>query len=181
MKIVKVGKPSRMEVRHQVERLEPKARGRINISKDRDFIFPDDEIVPEWRDDMPRSSSYIEDIGDFLRRRNAMVKKVPVIGKYQYEPPSILQARETDKKVERTGKLVYDAEPTTQEKAMKKYIHYANKYKIPITTKERGKKTIAELAKDINTYEHNPKNMARILKQPIDAKYKERGLYLIDV
>ena len=181
MKIVKVGKPSRMEVRHQVERLEPKARGRINISDERDFVFPDDEIVPEWRDDMPRSSSHIQDIGDYLRKRNAMMKKVAVIGKYQYEPPSILQAKDKDKKVERTGKLFYDAEPTTQEKAMKKYIHYAEKYKIPITTKERGKKTIAELAKDINTYEHNPKNMKRILRQPIDAKFKERGLYLIDV
>jgi len=178
MKIVKVGKPSRMEVRHKAERLEPKARGRINISDKQDFVFPDAEFYEEFPDNMPRSS--IEEIGEFMRRRNAMVKQPKIIGSYEYKAPPILMGRD-DKMDKRTGKLVYNAEPTTQEKALKKYHHYASKYNIPISTKDKGKKTLAELAKDINTYEHNPKNMARILKQPIDAKYKERGLYLVDV
>lgn len=178
MKIVKLRKPSRMEVRRDVERLEPKAKGRIKVSEKQDFIFPDWEYFEEFPDDMPRNT--IEELGDFFRRRNAVAKKVPLIGKYEYKPPPILMNGD-DKINKRTGKLVYNAEPSTQDKALKKYHHYASKYGIPLSTKERGKKTIAELAKEINAYEHNPKNMARILKQPIDVKFKERGLYLVDV
>lgn len=178
MKIVKLRKPSRMEVRRDVERLEPKAKGRIKITDKQDFVFPDWEFYEEFPDDMPRAT--IDEIGDFLRRRNALMKQPKIIGKYEYKAPPILMNKE-DVINKRTGKLVYNAEPTSQEKALKKYYHYANKYNIPISTKERGKKTIAELAKEINAYEHNPKNMARILKQPIDVKFKERGLYLVDV
>lgn len=178
MKIVKLRKPSRMEVRRDIERLEPKAKGKIKVSNKQDFVFPDWEYFEEFPDDMPRST--IEEIGDFLRRRTALVKQPNIIGRYEYKAPPILMNAD-DKINKRTGKLVYNAEPTTQDKALKKYHHYASKYGIPLATKERGKKTIAELAKEINAYEHNPKNMARILKQPIDVKFKERGLYLVDV
>jgi hypothetical protein len=185
MKIVKLRKPSKMEVRAGVERLEPKARGKINITKETDFIFPDDEFRQEFPDELFFPKNTLDDFKDYFKQRMKMRKKVETIGKYEYkppyEPPSILSATGKDKKVERTGKLVYNAEPTAQDKAVKKYMHYADKYGISLQTKERGKKTIAQLAKEINAYEHNPKNMARILKQPIDAKFKERGLYLIDV
>jgi hypothetical protein len=167
-----------MEVRVGADRLEPKVKGRLKITDKEDYVFPDWEYFEEFPDDMPRAS--LEVLGDLIKRRNAMIKKVPTIGKYEYKPPSILM--NTDETInKRTGKLVYNAEPTTQDKALKKYHHYASKYGIPISTKDRGKKTLAELAKEINAYEHNPKNMARILKQPIDVKFKERGLYLVDV
>lgn len=180
MKIVKLRTPSRMEVRRDVERLEPKARGRINISDERDFVFPDNDYTIKAEFDEEKFPMFSFDILDddiiFKKRK----PKQNTIGKYVYQQPSILTAK--DGKIrERTGKLVYDAEPSTQDKALKKYHHYANKYNIPITTKERGKKTLGELARDINAYEHNPKNMKRILSQPIDAKFKERGLYLVDV
>jgi|LakMenEpi03Aug12_release.lakeMendotaPanAssembly.Ray.scaffolds.fasta_scaffold122459_2 hypothetical protein len=188
MKIVKVrGGMSKAEARGAMERLEPIAKGKITITGQDDFVFPDNDytIEQEFKEYMPKGL-YTE-LRDIIRDKyKSLKKKQPaMIGKYvykqPYEAPSILSAGGDDKKVSRTGKLVYDAEPSTQEKALKKYHHYASKYNIPISTKEHGKKTLAQLAQDINKYEHNPKNMKRILAQPIDAKFKERGLYLVDV
>jgi hypothetical protein len=173
-----------MGIRRDVERIEPKAQGRINVSNETDFVFPDnDYTIKAEFDDEKFPTFFFDNDEDIFKMKIKKVKKQDIIGKYEYkppyEPPSILSASGKDKKVERTGRLVYNAEPSTQEKALKKYHHYANKYKIPITTKERGKKTLAELARDINAYEQ--KNRDKILKQPIDVKFKERGLYLVDV
>lgn len=184
MKIVKLRTPSRLEIRRDVERLEPKAKGRINVSDKQDFVFPDNDYTIKAEFDEEKFPTFFFDTDeDIFKMKIKKVKKQDIIGKYEYkapyEPPSILSASGKDKKVERTGRLVYNAEPSTQEKALKKYHHYATKYNIPITTKERGKKTLAELARDINAYEQ--KNRDKILKQPIDVKFKERGLYLVDV
>ena len=185
MKIVRLRTPSRAEVRGGLEKLEPKIKGKIKITDETDFVFPDWEFKREFEDNMPKG--IFAELSDIIKDRYKENKrrKPAIIGKYvyqqPYEAPSILSANDKDKRVSRTGKLVYDAEPSTQEKALKKYHHYASKYNIPISTKEHGKKTLAQLAKDINAYEHNPKNMKRILAQPIDAKFKERGLYLVDV
>jgi pimeloyl-ACP methyl ester carboxylesterase len=124
-----------------------------------------------------------EQVGSAALRKHYNVVGFDPRGVEKSSPIKCLNAKDTDEFLYGTtpGAPGSATEIAAQRKAMKKYIHYAEKYKIPITTKERGKKTIAELAKDINTYEHNPKNMKRILQQPIDAKYKERGLYLIDV
>jgi hypothetical protein len=178
MRIVRLRVPSRVETRYADEKYEPKVRGKIRISEEDDYVFPDWVIENEFKDDVPRG--YISELNDILKDRLKRFKKPSIIGEYKYNPPPVLQHNKEGIK-ERSGRFVYDAEPSTQEKALKKYHHYANKYGIPLSTKEKGKKTLGELAREINAYEHNPKNMARILKQPIDVKFKERGLYLVDV
>lgn len=56
-----------------------------------------------------------------------------------------------------------------------KYLHYAEKYRIPFT-KGGIKKSYKELAQEIHKYEM--KNLKHILNSGLDKKYKEYGHYI---